>query len=66
MVEMQPDGMALIGEEKVIFDGNTNDQVTIEGPKMYKRNGWYYVFAHADGVSGLVMTYSLFSRSKCP
>lgn len=50
MVEMQPDGMALIGEEKVIFDGNTNDQVTIEGPKMYKRNGWYYVFAPAGGV----------------
>ena len=50
MVEMQPDGMGLIGEEKVIFDGNTNDQVTIEGPKMYKRNGWYYVFAPAGGV----------------
>lgn len=50
MVEMQPDGMGLIGEEKVIFDGNLNDQMTIEGPKMYKRNGWYYVFAPAGGV----------------
>lgn len=50
MVEMQPDGMGLIGEEKVIFDGNLNDQVTIEGPKLYKRNGWYYVFAPAGGV----------------
>lgn len=50
MVEMQPDGMGLIGEEIKIFDGNENDQVTIEGPKMYKRNGWYYIFAPAGGV----------------
>lgn len=50
MVEMQPDGMGLIGEEVRIFDGNLNDQITIEGPKMYKRNGWYYIFAPAGGV----------------
>lgn len=50
MVEMQPDGMGLIGEEIKIFDGNENDQVTIEGPKMYKRNGLYYIFAPAGGV----------------
>ena len=50
MVEMQPDGMGLIGDEVKIFDGNENDQVTIEGPKMYKRNGWYYIFAPAGGV----------------
>lgn len=50
MVEMQPDGMGLIGEEVKIFDGNENEQVTIEGPKMYKRNGWYYIFAPAGGV----------------
>lgn len=50
MVEMRPDGMGLIGEERVVFDGNLNDQVTIEGPKLYKRNGWYYIFAPAGGV----------------
>ena len=50
MVEMQPDGMGLIGEEVKIFDGNENGQETIEGPKMYKRNGWYYIFAPAGGV----------------
>lgn len=50
MAEMQPDGMGLIGAEVKIFDGNENDQVTIEGPKMYKRNGWYYIFAPAGGV----------------
>lgn len=50
MVEMAADGLSLIGEEKVVFDGNLNDQVTIEGPKMYKRNGYYYIFAPAGGV----------------
>ncbi|GAA0573582.1 glycoside hydrolase family 43 protein [Rhizomicrobium electricum] len=25
---------------------------TIEGPKLYKRNGWYYIFAPAGGVPG--------------
>ncbi|MDE7029345.1 MAG: glycoside hydrolase 43 family protein, partial [Lachnospiraceae bacterium] len=50
MVEMQPDGMGLIGDAVKIFDGNEKDQETIEGPKMYKRNGWYYIFAPAGGV----------------
>lgn len=50
MVEMSSDGMSLIGEEKVVFDGNLNDQVTIEGPKLYKRNGYYYIWAPAGGV----------------
>lgn len=48
--EMRPDGMGLIGEPVPIFDGNENDQVTIEGPKFYKRNGWYYILAPAGGV----------------
>lgn len=50
MIEMQPDGMGLIGEAKVVFDGNLNEQETIEGPKLYKKNGWYYIFAPAGGV----------------
>ncbi|MCD7863399.1 MAG: glycoside hydrolase 43 family protein [Lachnospiraceae bacterium] len=50
MVEMKPDCSGLIGPEVKVFDGNENDQVTIEGPKLYKRNGWYYIFAPAGGV----------------
>ncbi len=50
LVEMSSDATRLIGEEVKIFDGNENDQETIEGPKMYKRNGWYYIFAPAGGV----------------
>lgn len=50
IVRMQPDGMGIFGDEVKIFDGNENDQITIEGPKMYKRNGYYYIFAPAGGV----------------
>ncbi|MCD7750263.1 MAG: glycoside hydrolase 43 family protein [Lachnospiraceae bacterium] len=50
MVEMRPDCSGLIGPEVKVFDGNENDQVTIEGPKLYRRNGWYYIFAPAGGV----------------
>ncbi|MCR4897007.1 MAG: glycoside hydrolase 43 family protein [Lachnospiraceae bacterium] len=48
--EMAPDGMSLIGKAVKVFDGNENDQTTIEGPKFYRRNGWYYIFAPAGGV----------------
>ena len=47
--EMSPDGERLIGEEVLIFDGH-DEHPTVEGPKFYKRNGWYYVFAPAGGV----------------
>lgn len=33
----------------VIFDGHKT-QPTIEGPKLYKRGGYYYIFAPAGGV----------------
>ncbi|MCR5215626.1 MAG: glycoside hydrolase 43 family protein [Lachnospiraceae bacterium] len=50
IVEMTPDCQSLIGEGKYVFDGNVNDQETIEGPKLYKRNGYYYIMAPAGGV----------------
>lgn len=49
VTEMTPDGTRLIGEEVMIFDGH-GEHPTVEGPKFYKRNGWYYVFAPAGGV----------------
>ncbi|MCX8618811.1 glycoside hydrolase 43 family protein [Gilliamella sp. B2923] len=49
LFEMKTDGSALIGEGKIIYDG-TADLPTLEGPKLYKRNGWYYIFAPAGGV----------------
>lgn len=46
---MSPDGTTCIGEDTFIFDG-TETQPTIEGPKVYKRDGYYYIFAPAGGV----------------
>jgi beta-xylosidase len=34
----------------MVFDGHDQDP-TLEGPKLYKRNGYYYIFAPAGGVS---------------
>lgn len=34
----------------IVYDGHELDP-TIEGPKVYKRNGYYYLFAPAGGVS---------------
>ncbi|MDD6789789.1 MAG: family 43 glycosylhydrolase [Lachnospira sp.] len=48
--EMAPDGMRLISEPEVVFDGSENGNTTVEGPKIYRRGGWYYIFAPAGGV----------------
>ncbi len=49
LCRMSPDGTKLLDEGRLIFDGHENHP-TIEGPKMYKRNGYYYIFAPAGGV----------------
>ncbi|MDZ7312952.1 MAG: glycoside hydrolase 43 family protein [candidate division KSB1 bacterium] len=49
MHRMSSEGDRLLDEGTRIFDG-TDTQPTIEGPKMYKRNGYYYIFAPAGGV----------------
>ena len=49
MVEISPECDKIIGEPVMVFDG-TETQPTIEGPKLYKRNGYYYIFAPAGGV----------------
>lgn len=38
-----------IGDDTFIYDGSMT-QPTIEGPKVHKLNGWYYIFAPAGGV----------------
>ncbi len=62
VVEMSADGERLIGEEVMIFDGH-DDHPTVEGPKFYKRNGWYYVFAPAGGVK---TGWQIVLRSRSP
>lgn len=49
MCRMKPDGTALLDDGSIVFDG-TVDHPTMEGPKLYKRSGYYYIFAPAGGV----------------
>ena len=46
---MSPDGTKLLDEGRMVFDGRVAHP-TIEGPKLYKRNGYYHIFAPAGGV----------------
>ena len=47
--KLSPDGSKILDEGVMVFDGNKNHP-TMEGPKFYKRNGYYYIFAPAGGV----------------
>ena len=48
--KLSSDGTRVIDAGKIVYDGHEQDP-TIEGPKFYKRNGYYYIFAPAGGVS---------------
>ena len=47
---MDPDGTRLLGPSRIVYDGHLS-QPTIEGTKFYKRDGKYFVFSPAGGVS---------------
>lgn len=46
---MNLEGTKLLDDGVMIFDGHEKHP-TVEGPKLYKRNGYYYVSAPAGGV----------------
>lgn len=50
MKELNASATEVIHEGQLIYDGHGIDP-TVEGPKLYQRNGWYYVFAPAGGVA---------------
>ncbi|MEO8574197.1 MAG: glycoside hydrolase 43 family protein [Pyrinomonadaceae bacterium] len=47
---MNPDGTKLLDDGTLVFDGH-DAHPTVEGPKFYKLNGYYYLFAPAGGVA---------------
>ncbi|ANE49717.1 glycoside hydrolase [Flavisolibacter tropicus] len=47
--QLNKEGTKVIDAGKLVYDGHELDP-TIEGPKFYKRNGYYYIFAPAGGV----------------
>jgi beta-xylosidase len=49
VVELTPEGDERIDKGKIVIDGHEKFP-TLEGPKFYKRNGYYYIFAPAGGV----------------
>lgn len=48
--ELSADGTEPIGNPVIIYDGNGTESRTCEGPKIYKRDGWYWVMFPAGGV----------------
>jgi beta-xylosidase len=46
---MSADGTRLLDDGALVYDGHGADP-TVEGPKLYKRHGYYYIFAPAGGV----------------
>lgn len=61
--EMSADGMKAIGDPVIVFDGNGSNDRTAEGPKFYKRDGWYWIMCPAGGVP---VGHQLAMRSKSP
>ena len=49
LTRMSEDGTKLLDDGALVFDGHAKHP-TIEGPKLYKRNGYYYILAPAGGV----------------
>lgn len=47
---MDASGSKVLDEGRHVYDGHELDK-TVEGPKFYKRNGYYYLFAPAGGVA---------------
>jgi len=60
--ELTPDGENVTRNRKIVINGYPKHP-TLEGPKFYKRNGYYYIFAPAGGVSG---GWQVAFRSKAP
>jgi len=51
VVEMAPDARSIIGSPVTVIDGDDIAGFsTLEGPKLYKRDDWYWIFAPAGGV----------------
>lgn len=48
--ELSADGTRAIGKPVLVYDGQVEGNHTIEGPKFYKKDGYYYILAPAGGV----------------
>lgn len=61
--ELNKEGTKAISDPVIVFDGNGTENRTCEGPKFYKREGWYWIMCPAGGVPD---GFQLAMRSKSP
>ncbi|MBQ6229410.1 MAG: family 43 glycosylhydrolase [Prevotella sp.] len=61
--ELNAEGTKPISEPVIVFDGNGTENRTCEGPKFYKRDGWYWIMCPAGGVP---TGFQLAMRAKTP
>ena len=61
--ELNAEGTEAISNPVIVFDGNGTENRTCEGPKFYKRDGWYWIMCPAGGVP---TGFQLAMRSKSP
>ncbi len=61
--ELNAEGTSPISQPTIVFDGNGTENRTCEGPKFYKRDGWYWIMCPAGGVP---TGFQLAMRSKSP
>ena len=61
--EMNAEGTKAISQPVIVFDGNGTENRTCEGPKFYKRDGWYWIMCPAGGVP---TGFQLAMRSRSP
>ena len=60
--ELSSDGCRAVGLPSLVFDGGQTHHTT-EGPKFYKRDGWYWILCPAGGVA---MGWQVAMRSRSP
>lgn len=61
--ELSADGTRPVGNPVIVFEGNKTGNHTVEGPKFYKREGWYWILCPAGGVE---KGWQLAMRSRSP
>ena len=47
---MSPDGLQVLDKGTLVYNGADHGDVTVEGPKWYRRNGTYWIMCPAGGV----------------
>ena len=61
--EMSPDGLTILDKGTLVYNGADHGDITVEGPKFYKRDGTYWILCPAGGVKP---GYQLALRSDRP